>query len=299
MDPVDALTRLGGIASTERLVRATSRKRVRTALGQGSIVRVSRNRLALRAVEEGTSTAREYDGYLSHLSAALHHGWEVKFAPDLPQVTLPRGREMPTELPVLADLRQRALPMTDRDGWATSRLRTVIDCARDLPFDDALCVADSALRHGDLDKVLLQSTASLLAGRNSDRVRLVAAYADARAANPFESVLRAQAIQAGLRVIPQYETQCGELTFHPDLADPLQGIVLEADSWTWHAGKWDHDRDCVRYNAMALAGWLVLRFTWDQVMHSPDRVIATIRAAIGARHDHEKSRHAESFGVSA
>jgi hypothetical protein len=280
MDPVDVITRLGGIASTKQVVTVTSRKRVRTALGRGEIVRVSRNRLALPTAERGADAARAYDGYLSHLSAAAHHGWKITLPPDLPQVTLPRGRELPKELPVLADIRQRSLPIADRDGWATSRLRTVLDCARDLSFGDALTVADSALRDQDLKYDELSQAAAALTGPGADQARLVARYADGRAANPFESVLRSLAILAGLDVVPQYETHCGSLLLHPDLADPLRGIVLEADSWTWHAEKWDHDRDCSRYNAMVVAGWVVLRFTYEHVMHSPEYVVATIRACI-------------------
>ncbi len=45
-----------------------------------------------------------------------------------------------------------ALPRSDIDGWATSKVRTVLDCATELPFDEALAVADSALRHGDVTR---------------------------------------------------------------------------------------------------------------------------------------------------
>ena len=93
-------------------------------------------------------------------------------------------------------------------------------------------------------------------------------------------MLRSLAILAGLDVVSQYETRCVDLLLHPDLADPVRGIVLEADSWTWHAEKWDHDRDCGRYNAMVVAGWVVLRFTYEHVMHAPEYVVATIRACI-------------------
>jgi hypothetical protein len=100
--------------------------------------------------------------------------------------------------------------------------------------------------------------------------------ADGRAANPFESVLRALAIRAGADVIPQYEIRAGGLTLHPDLADPLRGIVLEADSWGFHASRHDHERDCVRYNALTASGWRVLRFAYDHVMVSPSYVVTTI-----------------------
>ncbi|QBX55885.1 DUF559 domain-containing protein [Nocardioides seonyuensis] len=72
----------------------------------------------------------------------------------------------------------------------------------------------------------------------------------------------------------------GAVTFHPDLADPFTGLAIEANSWAHHASKADHDEDCVRYNALVVAGWTVLRFTWEQVMFSPSEVVATVRAAL-------------------
>jgi very-short-patch-repair endonuclease len=59
------------------------------------------------------------------------------------------------------------------------------------------------------------------------------------------------------------------MIFHPDLVDEQHRIVIEADSHEFHTGREAHGRDCVRYTALTVAGWLVLRFTWDQVMHSP------------------------------
>lgn len=90
-------------------------------------------------------------------------------------------------------------------------------------------------------------------------------------------MLRALAIRAGAAVIPQYEVRARGLTLHPDLADPLRGIVLEADSWGFHASRSDHERDCVRYNALTATGWRVLRFGYDHVMFSPSYVVTTIQ----------------------
>jgi very-short-patch-repair endonuclease len=59
------------------------------------------------------------------------------------------------------------------------------------------------------------------------------------------------------------------LTWHPDLVDVDRRLVIEADSHEFHTEKDAHSRDCVRYTALTVAGWLVIRFTWDQVMHSP------------------------------
>lgn len=161
---------------------------------------------------------------------------------------------------------------TPTSGLATSPLATVLLCAQDLPFADALSVADSALRHGDITRE------DLLAAARTPRQRRIAEYADSRAANPFESTLRALAIEEGLGVIPQYEIHARGLVVHPDLVDPIAGVVIEAESWEFHASqKAAFDADCERYTALVVTGWRVLRFTWRQVMHDPTYVRACLR----------------------
>jgi hypothetical protein len=187
MDPVEALTRLGGVASTKDLEKLSSRAGVRTALKRRDIIRAGRNRLTLPTVDRAHTAARAVNGYVSHLSAAAHHGWEIKFPPDRPQVTVPRARKIPEDLEILVELFHLDIPAADRDGWATTKLRTVVDCGRDLPLDDALCVADSALRHKDLSYEELNEAAAKITGRGAEQVRLVARYADG--ARPTRSSL--------------------------------------------------------------------------------------------------------------
>lgn len=98
-------------------------------------------------------------------------------------------------------------------------------------------------------------------------------------------------------MITQYEVTCGGLTMHPDLANPLLGLAVEADSYTFHGMEpRDHERDCTRYNALVLGGWTVLRFTWAQVMESPEHVVAVLRAWLAEQEHAELSparqRHA-------
>ena len=207
MDPVAALTRLGGIAGHADLLALTSRKRLRRAVAARRVVHVSRDRYALPGADRARILAADVDGHLRLLSAAAHWGWEVKWPTRWPQLTA-------------------ALP------------------------PDA-----------------------------SDAMRRVVAHASPLAANPFESVLRAVLIEAGFSVVPQWAIEIGGITYHPDLAEPFAGIAIEANSWAHHATKADHDADCVRYNALVIGGWVVLRFTWEQVMFSPVEVVATMRAA--------------------
>jgi very-short-patch-repair endonuclease len=275
VDAVQALIRLGGIARAKDIIRLSSRGRLRRAVRAGDIVRVGAGRYAF-AVRH--AEAQALDGVVSHLSAALHLGWEVKWPPDRPWVSVARSRHIAPDRREAVHLVYADLGDDVMDG-ITSPLRTVIDCARRLPFDEALAVADSALRAGHVTKAELVEGATLVRGRAAAQCRRVAAEATEQAANPFESVLRAIALEFPFDLAPQAPVVVDGETYFPDLVEADLGFVLEADSWRFHASQQGHARDCRRYNALALAGWLVLRFTWDQVMHSPDyvrEVLATL-----------------------
>jgi very-short-patch-repair endonuclease len=197
-------------------------------------------------------------------------------------VTLPRNRKLDrlqratTEI-VHADLSADAVV----DG-VTSKIRTVVDCARKLSFDEALAVADSALGSGNIGKEQFETAAAALRGRGAPEARRVAQAADGRAANPFESVLRAIVLEfPALHVVPQAPVDTSGLTYHPDLVDVASRIVIEAESWGWHADQPTHSRDCVRFTLLTVAGWRVLRFTWEQVMHSPSYVRRVLEEVAG------------------
>jgi hypothetical protein len=120
-----------------------------------------------------------------------------------------------------------------REG-VTSPAWTVIDCAKDLPFDEALAIADSALRHGDVTKAELLRLAEQVTSTGRRRALRVAQAADGRAANPF----------------------------------------------AFHGRRRAMKRDCERYNALVLCGWIVLRFTWEHVMFQPDYVAGCLRLLV-------------------
>jgi very-short-patch-repair endonuclease len=71
--------------------------------------------------------------------------------------------------------------------------------------------------------------------------------------------------------------------YHVDVGFPKQKVALEVDGLAFHTDSEDFHHDRIRQNAIALAGWQVLRFTWLDLTEYPDRVIAEIRSAISAR----------------
>lgn len=285
MEAHAALTELGGVASYAALLRLTTRHCVVVAVEQGRIRRLARGRYGLSEVPQQRRRAAELTAVLSHLSAAQHHGWAVKHPPEQAWVTVPRGRNVGRDVQAEVMVTYADLGEAERLEGVTAPLRTVLDCARKLPFDEALAVADSALRVGAVTIEDLRASAAKLRGPGCRAARRVATYADGRAANPFESVLRAIVIESRtLDVQPQVPVATRTMTFHPDLVDVRRRVVLEADSWTWHRDHQTHGRDCVRHTALAVAGWVVLRFTWEQVMHSPAYVTAVLQDLVVSTH---------------
>jgi len=275
----ECLAHLGGVATAKTLIARTSKRDVARAVEVGDVVRDARGRYALPEADAAMRTAHRMHAVLSHTSAALAHGWEVKAVPDRPHVTFSRHRKLTKAQRRTAQVHRAELSDDDVDGLATSKTRTLTDCLRNLPFDEALAIADSALRHGDVSATELVSLAARLKGPGAAGARRVAALASGLAANPFESVLRALAIQAGLTVQPQVAIGGDTLLGRPDLVDLERRIVLEADSFEWHGTRKALRADARRYNSFVVAGWLVLRFSWEDVMHAQDRVLDTLRAA--------------------
>lgn len=282
----EALVQLGGVATHAALIALSTRHAVATAVAAGVIMRAARGRYVLPEVSRQRTVAATHCAVLSHLSAAQHHGWAVKHPPERTWMTVPRNRKVTRETQAEVHVFYADLADDEIGDGVTGPLRTVLDCARTLPFDEALTVADSALREHAITPAELRAGATALRGRGAREARRVASYADGRAANPFESVLRAIVIESGaLDVEPQVPVETRTMVFHPDLVDVRRHVAIEADSWSFHRDKQTHDRDCVRHTALALAGWLVLRFTWHQVMSSRSYVVAVLEdAARESRH---------------
>lgn len=280
-DPEVVLTRLGGTARRGQLRRGVSSRALRRAVAERRIIRTAYGRYALPLADEARVAASRLTGVTSHTSAALHWGWAVKTVPTQPHITVSRHRNITLERRESVCLHWRELSPEDVvEGWVTSPVRTVIDCCLDLPFDEALSVFDSSWRAG-LKPREVQLAALRLPKRQRDRVLAVARAADRRAANPFESVLRAIARDVpGLSLEPQVVVREGSFWARVDLADEGLRLVLEADSVEFHATPKAFDRDCRRYNALVSRDWRVLRFTWKQVMFEPDLVRETLIAMV-------------------
>lgn len=280
---VEVLGRLGGVATRRQLTALLPRSELERAVSVGDVDRLARGRYALPQVEEAARAAHRLRGTLCLLSAAQAWGWGVRQVPAEPQVVVPKHRRTAAGARQGVDLHFADLTSDDVADGRTSRDRTLLDCLRSLPFADALAVADSALREGYRHEQLL-AVARDARGPGSARIRRVAARADARAANPFESALRAIALDVpGLAVTPQVDIRDPLFLGRCDLADPRLRMILEADSFEWHGGRAALARDALRYDEFVAHGWLVLRFAWEQVMFEAEWVRDVLRRATAER----------------
>lgn len=170
------------------------------------------------------------------------------------------------------------------DGVATSRELTLAQCLRQLPDDEALVIADSALRHGE--ETTLRRAAAGVQGAGSHKVRRLAGAARAEADNAFESVTRSIALTVpGLRVEPQVVISSPRLWVRPDLVDRDLRLVIECESHEWHSSRQSLRKDVRRYTLLVADDWLVIRFIWEDVMFKPAwvRQILVRAAALAAR----------------
>lgn len=60
-------------------------------------------------------------------------------------------------------------------------------------------------------------------------------------------------------------------------------VVIEADGRRHHTAKLDADADRWRDLELAAAGFLVIRVTWHQLVHDPERFIAALRKVLAVR----------------
>ncbi|HVM27686.1 MAG TPA: DUF559 domain-containing protein [Mycobacteriales bacterium] len=297
-----------GLATHAGLLRnGVSRASLSRAVASGSVVRVRRrvySSAPLPAVPQfvvtDTGVAPEYVAHVRAVllslgagataclrTAAALYGWGMLVEPSRTvEVAVGHGRGA-VVAPGVRAYQRRGVSATRHhvlDATAplrlTSAVQTVVDCALALPLIQAVVLCDSALRSGDVTVDSLADAARSLPGRkDAARVRRVIALCDPQAGSVLESVLRVRLVLAGvtgfttqalLRNLPGQQIRV-------DFCFPDVGLVVEVDGAKWHQ---DPARDRARDNALGALGWRVLRYTWADVVHDHEPVLAEIRAAV-------------------
>jgi very-short-patch-repair endonuclease len=277
----EILARLGGQATFAELTRLVPKRELAARVEAGDVQRLALGVYALPGRSAGEQAAVAYDGVVSHNSAALAWKLPLLKAPEKPHITVPAKRHPRSGPPAV--LHWASISDEDRPNRLTSMLRTVTDCLRILPFGEALAIADSCLGKGISHQELVAATMSMR-GPGSGRARQVATLATAGAESFLESMLRALLIQA---CIEGFETQVvverGWVRARVDLGHRELKLALEAEGYEFHGSSKEFAADCRRYNELVAAGWLILRFTYQQVLYEFDWVIDVIQQLMLSR----------------
>ena len=68
-----------------------------------------------------------------------------------------------------------------------------------------------------------------------------------------------------------------------DVLFAAERVVVEVDGWVAHADRRAFQTDRARQNRLVTAGYLVLRFTWEDLTQRPGTVAARVREALATR----------------
>lgn len=317
-DIVAFLARSGGACSRAELMRAVSRSALRSCEEMGWVIHLGNgsyvlpylatpplgNPEACRSWTEPTpepsaaeadhitsllAFARGCKGVLSHRSAAIAHRWAVLEPPHSVELAFANGRRPPAQTAVPISARHVDLSPEERRLNCTSPLATVIACARDLAPAEALAIADSALRSGDVGVRELRDAGERYAGHRAEQVRRIIAHADGAAANPFESALRWILLDVDdVAFTTQVLVKDASIGLRAvvDLGVVELRLACEADSFEFHGGRENFHKDRRRYALLNAADWIVLTFTLRQVLEEPEWIREIVEIVVAMRRAH-------------
>lgn len=228
---------------------------------------------------------------VSHEAGAALHGL-ASFRPGPVVITVPHARGRIGSTAVVHQ--SRNLPtghLTDVDSLAVTTIpRTIVDLAMVCRRSRLAHVLDETVASGRVTHEEILACLDLLKGRGrkgSGTLRSLLAQRLGKPTPPskLERLLVRVLRNAGLPEpvlqypLPGRERPEGTV----DVAYPDAKLLIEADSRRWHGRQRDFALDRERDNLAMLAGWRVLRFTWDDVTRRPEWVAECVRRALGLR----------------
>jgi very-short-patch-repair endonuclease len=163
-----------------------------------------------------------------------------------------------------------------------------VNLARWVSYRSGIVVADSALRQGVTRAELEAVVADCARWPGIRRARQVVGFANGLAASPLESVSRLAFAEAGLPP-PRLQVPIGDPAWPDGIVDFLweeYGVIGEADGLLKYDGRPLSLRaEKLRQEALEARGYIVVRWTWDDIWRRPEWVIARLRQAMaeGAR----------------
>jgi hypothetical protein len=229
----------------------------------------------------------------SHRSAAALHDFDG-FEPDVVEITVPQARR---------DFRMEGVIVHSSAYWGDVDIcevdgipvstpeRTLVTLASVIDEFRVESALDSAERDGTVTREAVVEAHADVRERGRNGVAAIGRLLEKRAEligtphsvleRRFLRVLEAHDIPLPVCQVPMRRPD-GRMAYldsgYPDL-----GLFFELDGNVAHATPAQRSADNVRANELGLRGIRIVRFTYEQVVHEPEMVAATVRAHLRAR----------------
>lgn len=277
-----ALERRGGAARWSDVVAATSVEALGMAVEARSVLRVPGGVYAVPGTAPEIVAAAVHRGRLTCVSAASRLGLAVLHRPPVPHLAVPRSRgTSPSAVreAVPARLHRGDVPYGRTGDVADVLVPVVHALVRVLlcqPAPHALVTVDSALHQGLATKLQIRAA---LPRTVPSRVVTVLRQANGRSRSPTETLARLALSSAGLR------TQAGVPV--PGVGEVdlvVEGaVVVELDGFAYHSDRRQFREDRRRDRELVAQGFSVVRFTFEDVVATPELVVLVVKEALAAR----------------
>jgi very-short-patch-repair endonuclease len=166
--------------------------------------------------------------------------------------------------------------------WIAHPKDALIDIVRLWPYPAALELASRAVVQGRISAAELRAANDRLtwmAGR--PQLERIVTELETGSRSEAERRLRELVEKAGLTGwVAGLEATAGRRVYHLDLGFGEERLAIEADGRAFHTNPRAFQVDRERQNDLVAAGWTVLRFTWEDIVHHPERVVERIRTVL-------------------
>ena len=232
------------------------------------------------------------DAVVSHRAAAYLYGLDGFRSPGLVEITNSRHRRRHLRgARVHETLDGHLLHATMRRGIpVTGAARTVLDVCWVVDDDlSALRALEEMLRRRLVSWPELWECLVLHARRGRNGVArfrrvLMRRWGKRPPHGHFARTVQALLTDAGLpEPVAEFPVSAGAGRYRLDLAYPDAMLAVELDDKETHLTDKAFEEDPVRENRLKLAGWLVLRYTWERLVTDPNVIVEEVRTALRAR----------------
>ena len=293
-----AAKQFGVVTSEDCSSCRVSRKWMRRRLETGEWTRLHRGVFKLGAnssnldeMEMAAMLAAGDGAVLSHLSAARRLGLDVPSHPCV-QITIPASRRTPKlgRAQVCRSRRLSESHISRRGHFRVTHLaRTMVDLASVLDKVWLRAALDSALRQRRTNLAWIHRALNTYGkGRRGVACLRKLVSEHQREDEVPDSVLESMGLELAhaTKRKPKLHWRIlegAQLIAEVDFAWPEVRLCVELDGWTQHRTRAAFVRDRARDRALLRLGWVVLRFTWQDVVEDRESVIAELVSCYESR----------------